>query len=326
MDSTIHDAEIIGSPFIVYRKDRNRSGGGILVAIKSNLYPLFRQDLSVDGLDLIWVQCKTNQGNILVGCCYWSKIPGRTFLDRLEESISKVASISHKFKSIILTGDFNIDDRAYQTSLYKHFGEVADILNFYQAVDFITRYSRSDNNEGAKIDHVYINTPELIQSLHPLPALGKGDHVIVSLKLKLGTPRLLNSRPVLLYHRLNVDDFIQTLNDTPWDLCFTDPPDVNISWNNFKDLFIATIEDLIPKAKPKNNRRPPWITNEIIRLVRKKRRLFRAAKSNNSDTKWTKYKGIRNLVKYEINKSYASYVKTLADDVGKNPKRFWSFV
>ena len=27
-----------------------------------------------------------------------------------------------------------------------------------------------------------------------------------------------------------------------------------------------------------------------------------------------------------MKKSYAKYVKTLADDVGQNPKRFWSFV
>ena len=70
----------------------------------------------------------------------------------------------------------------------------------------------------------------------------------------------------------------------------------------------------------------PWISNEILRLIRKKRRLCKAAKASNSGPKWLKYKTFRNTVKYEVKKSYAKYVKTLADDVGQNPKRFWSFV
>ena len=41
-----------------------------------------------------------------------------------------------------------------------------------------------------------------------------------------------------MYHELNIDDFLQTLKDTPWDLCFSDPPDVDYAWNKFKDWLL----------------------------------------------------------------------------------------
>ena len=75
----------------------------------------------MDGLDLIWVQRNTQQGNILFGCGYWSQIPSSVFINELEESFSKIADISHKFKSIILTGDFNICDRPNQASFSETF-------------------------------------------------------------------------------------------------------------------------------------------------------------------------------------------------------------
>jgi hypothetical protein len=192
-------------------------------------------------------------------------------------------------------------------------------------VDFITRRSHIDESKGSIIDRVYVNTPEIIQSVKPLPGLGKSDHDIVTFDISLNRHQNSQSRPVLMYHRLNIDDFLQTLNDTPWDLCFSDPPDVDYA-HNFKDLFLAVVNDVVPRSMPKKRRRAPWISNDIIRLIRKKRRLYKAAKSTNSAAKWFKYKTFRNTVKYQVKISYAKYVKTLADDVGQNPKRFWSFV
>ncbi len=47
-----------------------------------------------------------------------------------------------------------------------------DILTFHQMVDFITCHSQNDGREGSIIDHVYINTPELIQYIQ-CQVLGK---------------------------------------------------------------------------------------------------------------------------------------------------------
>ena len=58
-----------------------------------------------------------------------------------------------------------------------------------------------------------------------------------------------------MYHRLNIDDFLQTLKDTPWDFCFSDPPDVDYAWNNFKDLFLAVVNDVVPRAMPKKKKK-----------------------------------------------------------------------
>ena len=73
----IFDGELLDqSLYNVFRKDRNRNGGGVLFACKRNINANRRLDLEsateCKQCEIIWVQINlpNNEGKILVGTCY----------------------------------------------------------------------------------------------------------------------------------------------------------------------------------------------------------------------------------------------------------------
>jgi len=51
----------------------------------------------------------------------------------------------------------------------------------------------------------------------------------------------------------------------------------------------------------------PWLNAELLKLIRKKRRLWKQAKSSGDPAKWVKYKRLSNSVKDHLNKAYWNY-------------------
>ena len=83
---------------------------------------------------------------------------------------------------------------------------------------------------------------------------------------------------------------------------------------------MQAVQNNISSKKIKPRRNVAWITSEIRKLFRKRKRLWRKAKA----TQLPKHKQLRNETKSALNKSYWSHVHDLIDS--KNPKRFWSFI
>ena len=82
----------------------------------------------------------------------------------------------------------------------------------------------------------------------------------------------------------------------PWHCAFLSD-DINEIWNAWTDLFFIAVDECIPKQRKKKNRRAPWISSDIIKLVRRKKRLYKKAKNSNNDETWLKYKNTSNLFK-----------------------------
>ncbi|XP_022777603.1 uncharacterized protein LOC111319037 [Stylophora pistillata] len=82
------------------------------------------------------------------------------------------------------------------------------------------------------------------------------------------------------------------------------------------------------KKEKKKNRQSPWISAELIKLVRKKKRLYKKAKISNHDKSWSTYNKESNLWNKECNKARWEYPDKLADDMHNNNERklFWNYV
>ena len=89
------------------------------------------------------------------------------------------------------------------------------------------------------------------------------------------------------WSRLN--ELYELFKHIPWHCAFLSN-DVNEVWSAWTDLFFTAADESISKKKKKKNRRSPWISAEIIKLVRKKKRLYKKAKIRNNDESWSTYK------------------------------------
>ena len=94
---------------------------------------------------------------------------------------------------------------------------------------------------------------------------------------------------------------------------------------NFQDLVLAAVGDYVPKMKLRCRSRPPWIDKDVLKLVRKKKILWKHLKACPSPELTTRFKVLRKQTKSIISLKYSQYLKSLSDKLKTNPKEFWSF-
>ena len=88
---------------------------------------------------------------------------------------------------------------------------------------------------------------------------------------------------------------------------------------------LCAVDQHIPQITLKRRSRPPWINNEVMKLVRKKKKLWKRLKCSGSQDLLMKFKELRKKTKRLINSSYSKYLKSLSEKLQDNPNNIWSF-
>ena len=101
--------------------------------------------------------------------------------------------------------------------------------------------------------------------------------------------------------------------------------DLNDSVTKFQDLLLCATDRHVPRIIPRGRSRPPWITAEIMRLIRKKKALWKRMKTTSSPDLFMRFKQLRKQTKKCIATSYHQYLQSLSEKLKVHPKKFWSF-
>ena len=74
------------------------------------------------------------------------------------------------------------------------------------------------------------------------------------------------------------------------------------------------------------NNRPIWMKKNVLRVIRKKKRLWRAYKETREHREFEAYKKVENEVKKVVRNAKKKFEKKLAKDSKKNPRAFWGYL
>ena len=87
------------------------------------------------------------------------------------------------------------------------------------------------------------------------------------------------------------------------------------------------MEKNIPSKISRTRASQPWITPPLKRMIRKKARMYKKAKTSNSRNDWDYFRTFRKTVQKKIRASYWSYTnRMLNDPEDKHNKSFWRFI
>ena len=96
----------------------------------------------------------------------------------------------------------------------------------------------------------------------------------------------------------------------------------NEAWEKLKEKLKRTVDTNVPKKKGRRSTRPPWLTQEIMRGIRKKKRLWKRARNGQGREQ---YQEEEKRVKKLIRNAKRNLEKRLANE--KNNKRpFYAYV
>ena len=177
-ETWLHDQilnnEILPTNYMIYRRDRESCGGGVLIAV-INAIPsklisiqLLTETISIE-LDL--------SPKLLVTCLY---IPPNCSDSYQQEVLNCLSSLNTDSNTILL-GDFNTPDINWSTlnatSPFSH-----SICNLTHSANYIQLISNPTHKHGNILDLILTNAPHRIQNLHVDDTLCSqySDHFLIS--------------------------------------------------------------------------------------------------------------------------------------------------
>ena len=196
LDSDVADNELRLEGFHeIFRKDRDKNGGGVAIYVRSNIKCKIREDFD-DDLESISVELDVPYVKpILVTTLYRPPDSRVELFSFIENMISK---IDLEGKECILTGDFNCDLFKSRDNDTKHLKRIYGMYHFKQ---LIAKPTRVTSDTRTLIDHIATNRPDNVSQSDVIPC-GISDHDAVysirgmRLPKRKGTPKVDNSSNV----------------------------------------------------------------------------------------------------------------------------------
>ena len=102
LDESILNCQFLLTNYVVFRKDRNRHGGGIMILVRSSI-PVVRMSELETNCEIVWVKLLTSP-SLLFGVFYRPPGPSLSALDELNSSLSLINGGT----PLVLCGDFNV--------------------------------------------------------------------------------------------------------------------------------------------------------------------------------------------------------------------------
>ena len=159
----------------------------------------------------------------------------------------------------------------------------------------ITRSNDAANisSSGNILDLVLTNHEALIEGTTVYTNGFDSDHFPVCFAIKKKFDRPRNTlRTVYRYDKADFDGLRNTLSHIMWD-SFISCDDIDSSTAAFQDLVLAAINQHVPQMKLRRKSRPPWIDKDVLKLVKKKKALWKRLKTNASAELTSKFKLLR---------------------------------
>ena len=232
----------------------------------------------------------------------------------------------------VLIGDFNypeIDWSTLSSTLLpgQQFLNAVNDKFLSQYVEFPTNYTPQPSGglTTTTIDLVLSDNDHLIASVNPVGHLGASHHTMMMVEVIV--PSSTNDTEELVpdYKKADFAKMRATVGAIDW-VSELSLRDASNSWNYLKETVSSTTEACIPKKKRRNNTKPLWMDRNAMRVIRKKRRLWKQYCSTSDYESYLAYKQVQNFTKSVIRKAKKDFEKKLAANAKKNPKAFYRYI
>ena len=319
--------------FQMFRKDRiMQRGGGTLLYIHESIgtaIELLPQDGATD--DSIWIKLNKPKGDKwIIALVYRSPSSPMENNLKLLENIKYILR-EHKPTHFMLFGDFNLPSINWETGTCPE-GEDSMSSRFLEATkdsflfQHVTGSTRFRGTQQSRLDLIFTNEEEMIDSIEKESPPGKSDHV--ALKWNFIVKGKVKSEPKtherFHFTKGNYEAIRQELDGTDWESILRNET-VENQWTIFKKKINQLSELHIPKKKNNRKNSTPWCNKELKRELKRKNTEFHKFRRSGSQVDYSAYVRQRNAT-CNLNQSLRKkYERKLMDEYKTNPKQFYAY-
>ncbi|CAB4006694.1 RNA-directed DNA polymerase from transposon BS, partial [Paramuricea clavata] len=147
LDSSVLNGEIEIPGYDIVRRDRNRSGGGVAMYIRSNIPYTIRKDLFPGNLELICIEIKKFKSKPQLITTWYR--PPNSSVELFSEFENFLKLLEDENKEIIITGDLNCNILEQNKSLPT--SKLVDLIDIYQLQHYKNYNVNQFNNDLSEV-------------------------------------------------------------------------------------------------------------------------------------------------------------------------------
>ena len=310
------------------RKDTNEGiGGGLLVWSKNSLKVSENMEPSLENFNQCCsIKLPLSGGRVVTLVLVYR--PHNLYKSEDSEKMNnmKLCNILRNSEGpTVYIGDFNYSDIDWQhmsavKTSSREFLETTQDCFLTQHVDFPTRVG------SMTMPDLVLSTDEsLVMNVSDVGKLGSADHSMLMVQVAGQLADNITMEEVPDWNKADMDKLRLELDSVGWEQELAGL-NTEQSWNKFKEKLLAAQDSAIPKKRRRISNRPVWMNQNTIRIIRKKRRLWKEYKKSKDHAQYLAYKKVEKTVKDSVRKAKKKFEQKLAKDAKKNPKSFWSYL
>ena len=290
---------------------RNKTGGGLILYLKSSLKYKRMHEYEISIIETIWAEIELpNAKPFLVCSVYRPPNVQSDWIDMFEEELCIAQATGLEF---ILMGDFNIDLNTCTNNKFINMLQVFDLTQFVREPTRVTQTS------STLIDHVYSSHPENILTCF-VSDISISDHfpVCFSRKINNRIPKIKHQKTSYCgFKHFNEVNFLRDLSQD-LNMFTSDQQTINADMDRWSSIMVQHLNTHAPiKSKHvKSSRLPDWFSPDI-KNMQKLRDKYKRLKQ------WSEYKTYRNKTRQLIRASKRKYFSESISK-SKDSKHIWS--
>lgn len=331
LKDTFFDAEYFDDSFSVYRRDRLfRQGGGVLIALKNDIFSSERVELpNTQNLEYVCIKANTKSHNIIIYSAY---IPPSSPTDLYQSHLSAMQTIAADPDDVlIIVGDFNMpkvqwtkdDDINVLIPTAFDPAFTADFIKGLMGMG-VHQVNHLRNKDDRLLDLLFTN--DLTNaSIHHAKPLTKVDayHPPILVTFEWHEPNRNNTANQTLsfnFKRANNDDmnlFLKRINFTE----LFRGRSLEEKVEQFDCILNDAIQKLVPTCSINRNEKCPWQNKRLQALKNKKNKEWKRFKLNGIKEPFDAAFNDFDKLNTEL---YNAYVEKMRLSLKQNPASFWS--
>ena len=300
---------------ICVRKDRQDTaagrGGGLLAYVKAgiNFYEINKQvDLHQHSVFKIL--------DLTIYLVYRSPNAAQDSYTKLSDLIRKAE------RNSIIIGDLNLPEVDWASGTARGRGglilEAAAESLMEQLVDFPT------HTRGNILDVILTNIPERFYEVREEGRLGRSDHCMVSTKINIARKEPVKESTRLNWARADWPAMERDLAMVSWQRRLLNQG-AEEAWRILKEETNKVVEKYVPKYRLRNKEKPAWLNREILREIRRKKKMWQKAKAGVNVDEYKKVeRKVRNLIRH-AKKRYEKKLSEGGND-GRSRRNFFAYI
>ena len=323
LDDTVADLEVCadGYNLLIFRRDRNRRGGGVAIILSNHIRCKLCPDISEGNVESLWIQLYPNTKRAVLLCCVYRSPSDYHFYDNFLVECEK-GLLTYGDRLVVL-GDFNSNFSQVSSPQTKLLFSFMKQFRLHELVQSPTRVTATTTSH---LDLILTNIPSFFQNTVAIPFCGSDHHIVLTHFCARGISQSSESRVIhsKRYSKLDTDMLEKILLDDSWDDIFN-VDDVNVCAEAFTLVMRHILDIMIPLKKMRVKQTcSPWIHDADITVVRHQRDwLHRKALKSGIPEDWARYRKCRNKVMTLIRSAKQQYLSTLASNLSNDSRKCW---